>query len=226
METAKIFSESEERPINYILCQDEAALVYLANLGCIEMNPWNSTIDAPENPDYLVLDLDPEDIGFDKVVETALAAKELMDELGLAGFCKTSGATGLHIFLPLAKKYNYEQTKEFARLLAYLINARRPEITSIQRLPKKRQKKVYVDFLQNRRGQTMASAYSVRPRPGAPVSAPLEWGELSADLSPLDFTMKNIKKRLDKKSDLWKGVLGKGIDIEKVLDEIKKGGLI
>jgi bifunctional non-homologous end joining protein LigD len=215
-----IYSESNQAKIRYLVCQNEATLVYMANLGCIEINPWNSTYQKQDHPDYLVIDLDPEDISFEKVVLVAQSVHKLLDSIGVKNYCKTSGATGLHIYVPLGAKYNYDQAKEFAHIVAMLINHKHPDITSVERLPKKRQKKVYLDFLQNRKGQTLAAAYSVRPKPGATVSTPLEWSEVRAGLDPKKFTIKTIFARLAKKKDLFKPILGKGADLKKALSKL------
>jgi bifunctional non-homologous end joining protein LigD len=220
VKTKMIYSESNDSNINYMLCNDEATLVYMANLGCIEINPWFSRIQALENPDYLVVDLDPEEISFDKVIETALVVKEVLDEAGAKSFCKTSGATGLHIYVPLKAKYDYEAAKEFAHVIARITNNRIPEFTSLERSPSKIKKKVYLDYLQNRKGQTLAAPYSVRPFPGATVAAPLLWEEVKKGLSPSQFTIKNIHERLKDTGDLFKGILGAGINIEKCLKRI------
>jgi bifunctional non-homologous end joining protein LigD len=220
--TARLGSETEEKQIRYMLCQNEAALVYMANLGCIEINPWNSRFQNPDAPDYLVLDIDPLDIGFDRVVEAALETKAVLDIAGAPGFCKTSGATGLHIFVPTGGKYTTEQVQEFAKIINSFVHARLPETTSLERPPGRRGKRVYLDFLQNRRGQTMASAYCVRPRPGAPVSAPLAWDEVRAGLDPASFNLKTMADRIDGSGDLWKGVLGPGIDIQRCLRKLDR----
>ncbi len=218
--TAEVYSDSHGKEINYLLCQDEATLLYLANLGCIEINPWNSRVGSLDNPDYFVIDLDPEDIGFDAVIETAQAVKEVLDRAGIEGYPKTSGKTGIHIFIPLGAGYAVEQAKQFAEVIAHLANALLPDITSIERSPKNRQKKVYLDYLQNNRGQTLAAPYSLRPVDGAPVSTPLRWSEVKKGLDPQDFTLKTIRKRVKKVGDLWKPVLGKGINLEKALKRL------
>lgn len=222
LKTTKVYSESNGENIDYLLCNDKATLLYMANLGCIEINPWNSTIHKIENPDWAVIDLDPEKIDFREVVKTALVVKDVLDELNTECYCKTSGATGLHIYVPLAAQYDYDTVKIFAELIAHTVNVRLPETTSILRPVQKRQNKVYIDFLQNRKGQTLAAPYSVRPKPGATVSIPLEWNEVNAQLSPGMFTIKNILKRLAQKGDLWKPVLGKGADIRKIIKSISE----
>jgi len=220
--TEKLYSKSNKKYINYLICNDEATLIYTANLGSIEINPWHSRYNTPDHPDYMMMDLDPGEISFKKVVDTALVIKEICDELKIECFCKTSGASGLHIFIPLGAKYDYDQTKMFAELLATLTHKRLPSITSIERAVAKRKDKIYVDFLQNRKGQTIAAPYCVRPKPQATVSTPLLWKEVNHQLTPQMFTIHNIQKRLKSTGDLWKGILGKGINLEKVLNTMDK----
>jgi bifunctional non-homologous end joining protein LigD len=148
--------------------------------------------------------------------------KEVLDELETFCYCKTSGATGLHIYIPLAAKYEYDTARLFAELIAHTVNVRLPETTSTIRAVNKRKNKVYIDFLQNSRGQTLAAPYSARPKPGATVSTPLEWSEVNKRLTPQQFTIHNILKRLEKKGDLWKHVLGKGANIDKIIKKISK----
>ncbi|MBX4211602.1 MAG: non-homologous end-joining DNA ligase [Candidatus Yanofskybacteria bacterium] len=220
VKTAKIYSESNDKDINYLLCQNEATLVYMANLGCIELNPWNSRVKKLDNPDYVIMDFDPEDISFDFVIEAAQVVHEILEEAGIKNYCKTSGASGLHICIPLGAKYTYDQAKDLTHVIALLANEELPDTTSVERSPSKRQKKVYLDYLQNRRGQTLAAPYCVRPKPGAPVSTPLEWREVKPGLSPADFTIKNIFERIRKTGDLWKPVLGRGIDLERATKKL------
>ena len=221
VQTATIHSESEHKDALYMLCQDEATLVYMANLGCVEINPWHSRIGHLENPDFMVLDIDPLDIPFGEVVRTAIATREVLKGAGAEGFCKTSGATGLHIYVPLGARYSYEQSTQFARLVNLLVHARLPDSTSIERNPEKRRGRVYLDYLQNSRGQTLAAPYCLRPREGAPVSTPLLWSEVDEKLDPAAFTLKTTKKRLKKSGDLWKGVLGPGIDMAACLGRLE-----
>lgn len=210
------------KTIQYLVIQNLKSLLYTINLGCIELNPLNSRIQKLEYPDYCILDLDPENISFNAVIEAAQVLHEILEENNIPSYCKTSGATGLHIYIPLGAKYTYEQTKQFAEILVTLGHERLPKTTSLLRKPAQRQKKVYLDFLQNNFGQTLAAPYCVRPRQGAPVSTPLEWKEVKLGLDPLNFTMKNTLARLKKKGDLFKPVLGKGIDLLKILRKISK----
>ncbi|MCF6133243.1 DNA ligase D [Flavobacterium wongokense] len=221
LKTASIHSDSNDANIDYLICNDKATLLYMANLGCIDINPWNSTVKNIENPDWMVIDIDPEKEDFAKVVKTALTVKEVLDELGADCCCKTSGATGLHVYVPLGGKYSYDTVKLFAELIAREVHSRIPEITSIERTIKKRNHKIYIDFLQNRTGQTLAAPYSVRPKPGATVSTPLEWEEVNESLSPSLFTIHNVMERFKEKGDLWKPVLGKGVNLKSILKKLE-----
>jgi len=227
VQTVSLYSESGNKNIRYAMCQDLDSLLYLVNLGCIELNPWNSRYTKPDFPDYLVLDIDPEGVSFKEAVKVALTTHDLLEKAKIPSYCKTSGATGLHIFVPLEAKYHYEQARDFGFLINTIVHQKLPKMTSLERKPEKRQKKVYLDYLQNRRGQTMASAYSIRPRPGAPVSTPLRWEELTSNLKPQQFHMNNILNRIKKVGDLWEETLGKGIKMEeslKRLDRLMKKG--
>ncbi|MFZ0281235.1 MAG: non-homologous end-joining DNA ligase, partial [Bacteroidales bacterium] len=222
IKTAKMESKTHKEGIDYLICNDVATLVFMANLGCIEINPWHSTYMKPEHPAYMILDLDPGDNPFKDVVNTALVIKELCDEINIICYCKTSGATGLHVYIPLGTRYDYDQVRTFAEILAILSHKRLPLVTSVERIVSKRKDKVYIDFLQNRKGQTIAAPYSVRPRALATVSTPLNWKEVNHRLSPEMFTIRNIEKRLAKTGDLWKPVLQAGISLTKALKAIEK----
>lgn len=217
LKTFKRFSESSGEPKDFLICTDTASLIYMANLGCIEMNPWHSRVQTPLYPDWSVIDLDPGDIAFEKVIETAQVVKQILDSLQMPSYPKTSGSTGIHIYIPLGAKYNYEQSKQLAELIANLVHEELPSFTSLVRNPRKRTDKIYVDYLQNRPIQTICAPYSVRPKPGATVSAPLHWDEVKKGLKMSDFTMKNILERVKAEGDLFDGVLGKGIDLNKIL---------
>ncbi|MBA3901181.1 MAG: DNA ligase, partial [Bacteroidetes bacterium] len=211
--------------INYLVCQNKATLMYMANLGCIEINPWSSRINSLDYPDYLIIDLDPLNVDFEVVIEAALMVKEVLDQAKIPGFPKTSGSKGMHILVPLGAKYTYEECKQFAHIIVKAVQKRLPKTTSLERSPKKRPNKLYLDYLQNNHGQTIAVAYCVRPRKGATISTPLEWSEVKKGLHPSQFTMKNIFERLEQKGDLMKGLLKhKGIDMEKALESL--AGLI
>ncbi len=221
VETVRIYSESSKKNIDYLLCQNDATLLYMANLGCIEINPWNATIKNLENPTYTVIDIDPSDANtFEEVIEVALAVKEVLDLAKIEGYPKTSGSSGLHIYIPLAAQYPYEQARDFTKLLCYFVRDRLPKLTTMERALNKRKGKIYLDYLQNRRGQTLASPYCVRPKRGAPVSAPLLWTEVASGLSILDFTIKNMPKRIVTMGDIFSPVLEKGIAMEAAINNL------
>jgi bifunctional non-homologous end joining protein LigD len=220
IETYPYKSESDGEIKQFLVCMDEASLLYIANLGCIEMNPWHSRIQSPDNPDWCVIDLDPDGNPFNQVVEAALSVKKVLDSLDITAYCKTSGATGMHIYIPLGAAYSYDQSRMLAELIVQLAHQDIPSFTSLERSPAKRKKKIYLDYLQNRSIQTIAAPYSLRPKPGATVSTPLHWEEVKKGLTPAQFTMQNIRDRLKKEPDLFKPVLGKGIDLEEKLKRI------
>ncbi|HZU34455.1 MAG TPA: DNA ligase D, partial [Gemmataceae bacterium] len=222
VQTIAVHSESNNKPVRYLLCQDVATLLYLANLGCIEINPWSSRVRSLDKPDYLIIDLDPESVPFARVIEAARTVHQLLDRAGAESWCKTSGKRGLHIVVPLGARYDYEQAKQFAELVANLVQQRLPALTSIVRSPSQRQGRVYLDYLQNRRGQTLAAPYSVRPYPGATVSTPLAWSEVTKRLDPSRFTIRTVPARLDKHGDRWQGVLGPGVDLADCLERLPR----
>lgn len=219
MKTAPVFSESNNKTIEYLVCNNKASLLFIANLGCIEMNPWNSRVQNMENPDWMVIDIDPSDKNtFDEVIETANVVHDIFERIKVPSYCKTSGASGLHVYVPLGAKYTYDQVKDFGNIIGIMVTSELPDTTTLVRsLSKREDDKIYVDYLQNRRGQTLASAYSLRPKPGATVSTPLEWKEVKPGLHPSQFNIHNIMERVKKKGDLFSGVLGKGIDLNKTL---------
>jgi len=216
LKTIKIRAESTGEDVHYLVCKDLDHLLYMVQLGCIEINPWNSRVGHLNKPDWLILDLDPVGIGFDKVIETALVVKKVCDELKILSFPKTSGKTGIHVYIPTKASYKYEIVRPFARKLASLINQRTSDFTSVERSPSRRRGKVYVDFLQNSEGQTLAAPYSVRPTQEATISTPLHWDEVRQGLDPTDFSLNNISIRLDEVGDVWKTIWKGEIDIEQL----------
>jgi bifunctional non-homologous end joining protein LigD len=220
--TAAIHSESTNEQVRYIVCQDAATLAYMNNLGCIQLNPWNSRIQHLEQPDWAVIDLDPGENTYDEVVEVALAVKEVADAIGVVCYPKTSGATGMHIYFPLAGGYPFADVKNFAHCFAQKVHQRLPQLTSLERMPKERRYQVYLDYLQNAIGQTIAAPYCVRPRPGATVSAPLRWKEVKKGLHPSQFTLHNMPARLKEQGDLFQGVLGTGLDLKEKIAALKQ----
>jgi bifunctional non-homologous end joining protein LigD len=196
-----------KRRIEAPLVNDELALLWMVNMGCIDMNTWYSRVDRPERPDWVLFDLDPSpDVGFRETVRVALLVKDVLDALGLASFPKTSGADGFHVLVPVERRHTYDDTREFAEIVAgTLARLHRGLVTT--EWSKSKRRGVLVDANQNGEGKTIASVYSVRPRAGAPVSTPLRWDEVSEDLDPLDFTMDVVLARVVREGDLFEGVL-------------------
>lgn len=215
------YTTSEGEHKEYLLGNDEAALLWMASLGCIEMNPWFSRSQSPDNPDYCVIDLDPDKNTFDQVIQVAQKVKEVLDQMEVPCFVKTSGSTGMHIYVPMGAKYSYDQSQMFARIIVNLVHQQVPEFTSLERMVANRKGKMYLDFLQNRPGATIAGPYSLRPNPGATVSMPLDWDEVKPGMTMKDFTIFNALDRLKETGDLFKGVLGKGIDLSRAIQKAK-----
>lgn len=214
-------SKGERRLKHYMLCNSQAALLYMANLGTIEMNPWSSTVAKPEHPTWCLLDLDPDDGNtFEQVIEVAKAIRDVLLEAKLPSYCKTSGSTGLHIYIPFGGKYTYDQSQLFAKWVATQVDAEFA-FTSIERMTGRRKGKIYIDFMQNRPAATLAAPYSVRPKPGATVSMPLHWEEVKKGLQIADFTIENALERIESEGDIFKPVLGKGIDLKKLLKSLE-----
>ncbi len=209
------------KSIKYMLCQDTDTLLYMINLGCIEINPWNAVLPDLDRPDLMVFDLDPLDIEFSVVIDVAIEFKELFKQLGVLSFCKTSGGRGLHIYVPVKQYYNHKQIQNFAKTLELHVHKKMKKYTSLERSPSKRKGKIYLDYLQNGKGKTMASVYSVRPRPGAPVSVPLQWDELNPKLNPFDFNIHTVPGRIEQNGDIWKDMNDAAIDLTEVINKIE-----
>lgn len=220
IKTRKIKSESADKPVEWLLCQDRETLLFLANYGCIELNPWSSRVGSLNNPDYIIFDLDPKGAPMKNIVATALKLKEILDRLGVPAYIKTSGGNGLHVFIPVKPKYTYEQTRDFSHLISQMVHRALPKITSLERMPDKRKGKVYLDFLQNGKGKTMASIYSLRPREGAGVSTPLQWDEITDNLDLKKFNIHTVPDRLREKGDLWENFQQNAIDLKKLLENL------
>ncbi len=211
------YTTSEGEHKEYLVGSDESYLLWMASLGCIEMNPWFSRVQSPDNPDYCVIDLDPDKNTFDQVIEAAQEVKKVLDTIDVPSYPKTSGSTGMHIYIPLSAKYTYDQSQMFAKIIVQLVHKQIPDYTSLERMVSNRKGKMYLDFLQNRPGATIAGPYSLRPKVGATVSMPLNWDEVKPGLTMKDFTIFNSIDRLKETGDLFKGVLDKGIDLEKTI---------
>jgi bifunctional non-homologous end joining protein LigD len=216
------YTTSDGEHKEYLVGSDESYLLWMASLGCIEMNPWFSRVQSPDNPDYCVIDLDPDKNTFDQVIAAAQEVKKVLDALDVPSYPKTSGSTGMHIYIPLDTKYDYDQSQMFAKIIVTLVHKQIPDYTSLERMVAARKGKMYLDFLQNRPGATIAGPYSLRPKVEATVSMPLDWNEVKPGLTMKDFTIFNSIDRLKETGDLFKGVLGKGIDLGKTIKKAKE----
>jgi bifunctional non-homologous end joining protein LigD len=198
--------EGGSRLVDFPLVNSTEAVLYMVQMNCVDMNAWYSRVDKPHRPEFVLFDLDPPDGGFELAIEVAHFIHELLDEVGLPGYVKTSGADGIHVVAPITRRSTFEQTYQFAERASRLLEQRHPGKVTTEWLKKKRQG-VLVDHRQNGWGKTIASVYSVRPKPGAPVSTPLRWEELTPDVRPRDFSMEVALERIDEQGDLFAPVL-------------------
>jgi bifunctional non-homologous end joining protein LigD len=195
------------RKISAPLVNDELALLWMVNMGCIDLNTWYSRVDRPDRPDFVLFDLDPaDDVGFPETVQVALLVKQALDALGLVSFCKTSGADGIHVLVPVERRHRYEDTREFSAIVARALASTHRGLVTTEWTRSKR-RGVLIDSNQNGEGKTIASVYSVRPKAGAPVSTPLRWAEVDESLDPAAFTMEAVLERVRRDGDLFEGVL-------------------
>jgi bifunctional non-homologous end joining protein LigD len=222
LRTVRIWSEDTQREIDYFVCEDAAAIQYLANLGSIPLHIWFSRVTSLEQPDWCVLDLDPKGAPLTDVVKVALAVKQLCDDIELPSYIKTSGSSGLHVMLPLARQITYDHTRALTQLLAKVVVAELPEIATLTRQVHKREGKVYLDYVQNGYGRLLVAPFSVRPLPGAPVSAPLEWREVTPRLDIKQFTIKTVPARMKQlKQDPLIGALSDRPDLIAILERLQ-----
>jgi bifunctional non-homologous end joining protein LigD len=217
-----IFSEHNQDKIHYIICNDRATLIYLANLACIDQNPWMSRLGSLDNPDFALIDLDPtEGCPYSQIVEAARLVKNTLDSIGLRGYPKTTGGDGMHIYIPLEPVYTFEQVRSFAELLSVLVIKQKPELFTTPRTVSQRKKaKVYFDYLQISSAKTIAAPYVLRAHPGAPVSTPLDWPEVKAGLEPGQFNIHNVLGRFERTGDLFEAVLTKPQRLEPALEKV------
>jgi bifunctional non-homologous end joining protein LigD len=222
LRTEEISSDHNDGPIRYVFAQDRASLLYLVNLGCIDHNPWMSRAPSLDNPDFVLIDLDPQDCPFEMIVEAALLVRERLDAIGLAGYPKTTGGDGMHVYIPLEPIYSYDESRTFAEILAHLVQHDRPDLFTTPRAVSKRQKgRVYFDWMQNGKSKTIAAPYVLRAYKGAPVATPLAWEEVRPGLTPDQFNIYNAPERFAKVGDLFAGVLD---NLQRLDDALHKMG--
>ncbi len=214
---------SDEKTSNYAVIDDPMALLWLVNLGCIDLNPWQSRADSPDSPTHVLFDLDPsEGVHFDRVVEAALLVREALEAAGLRGYPRTSGASGMHIMVPIAPGPSFEAVRLFARIVSEALVRAHPGLVTTLTSVRDRGPRVYLDHNQNGRGRSIASVYSVRPRPGAPVATPLLWDEVGPGLDPRDFTMGAVATRVEREGDLAEGLLSDLQDLGEAVARLER----
>jgi bifunctional non-homologous end joining protein LigD len=203
IKTARLINQ-EGRQLDYGVYSTTASLIHFVNLGTIEQHPWHSTVKKLDKPDWIAIDLDPKRAPWENVLQVALVVKEVAEEIGLQAFPKTSGSSGIHIYVPLKPTNEYEKVAEFSRLFASEVARRAPQIATVERtIAKRKATQVYVDWMQNARGKSLASVFTARARPKAPVSMPLTWKQVSKGVKIEDFTITNVPELLQKKGDAW-----------------------
>ena len=203
IKTARLTNQ-EGRQLDYGVYSTVGSLLHFVNLGTIEQHPWHSTTKRLDKPDYIAIDLDPKRAPWENVLQVAMVVKEVSDEIGLQAFPKTSGSSGIHIYVPLKPANEYDKVAEFARLFASEVAQRAPKIATIERtIAKRKSTQVYVDWMQNARGKSLAAVFTARARPKAPVSMPLTWNQIEKGVKIQDFTIVNVPELLKKKGDAW-----------------------
>jgi bifunctional non-homologous end joining protein LigD len=212
--------ERDGEIVPHHVCNDRDTLLYLVNLASIELHPWLSRTSSVDNPDYAVLDLDAKESPFGDVIKVARAAGRLLRGIGIRPLLKTSGKTGMHVYVPLKPGYTYDQARMFTEAVARVLARELPDIATVERLPKSRGGKLYLDFLQNRRSQTVVPPYCARPVPEACVSMPLHWDELEDELRPSMFTVRTAGPRLLRQGDLFRPALEDGQDLLPAIDAL------
>jgi bifunctional non-homologous end joining protein LigD len=214
----------EGHTVDYIIGDNLETLLYMANLGAIERHPWHSRVHDLEHPDWFVFDLDPSNVEFEEICDVALSTREILDRLSLESYVKTSGSRGIHVYVPLKPVHTYEEVADFAERVAELVVEANPAVATVERSLKKRKRRaIYVDHMQNARGKSVVAPYSVRPKLGATVSAPLEWKEVERKrITIQDFTIKNMLRRIESKGELFKPVLKRGQTLGKALALLDK----
>ena len=220
MRVEQIVAE-DGHPRMQLIGEGKAELLFLANFGCIDQNPWMSRVESIEHPDFILIDLDPYECGYDKIVEAAHCVRRKLEQLGLESFPKTTGGYGMHLYIPIEPLYSYDQSKAFAEIVARLVAAERPDLFTTPRSVARRDKgKVYFDYLQNGKGKTISAPYVLRAHAGAPVATPLEWREVRPGLTPGQFNIRNAMDRFDRVGDLFEGVRTRLQRIETAMERL------
>ena len=220
VKTITVRAKSTGRNVHYVICNNKATLLYLANLGCIELHPWLSRTGRLNKPDFLVIDLDPHGTPFDQVITVARVAHKLIESAGGRSLIKTSGKTGLHIYVPLRGSHDFAEVRSVAKLICRILNKRLPKLTSFAH--RSGRGKIYLDYARNSIGQTIAAPYSLRAYPRATISTPLEWSELTKSVRPQRYTLRTIFRRLNGKGDVWRSAFRQSTSLMKLERRLRR----
>ena len=220
VKTITIRAKSTGRNVHYVVCNNKATLLYLANLGCIELHPWLSRTGRLNKPDYLVIDLDPHGNPFEQVITVARATQKLIAAAGGRSLIKTSGKTGLHIYVPMRGDHAFAEVRSVAKLMCRILSKRLPKLTSFAH--RAGRGKIYLDYARNSIGQTIAAPYSLRAYPRATISTPLEWSELTKSVRPQRYTLRTIFRRLNGKGDVWRAAFHQSTSLTKLERNLKR----
>ena len=205
-----------------MICNNKRTLLYLANLGCIEMHPWNSRTSSIHNPDFLSLDLDPGGNPFGDVVKVARAVRDVIEAAGGRCLVKTSGKTGIHVILPLRPRHDFAEVRAAAKTIARIVNRRLPKLTTRRPNAGRHSRKIYIDYVRNSIGQTLAAPYSLRAFPAATVSTPLAWRDLSTSLRPSRYTLRTTSRRLNREGDIWRSAFRHSVNLKRLVTRLRR----
>ncbi len=222
VKTVAVRARSTGRNVHYVICNNKRTLLYLANLGCIEMHPWNSRTSSIRNPDFLSLDLDPGGNPFGDVVIVARAVRDVIEAAGGRCLVKTSGKTGIHVIVPLRPRHDFVEVRAAAKTIARIVNRRLPKLTTRKPNAGRLSRKIYIDYVRNSIGQTLSAPYSLRAFPAATVSTPLAWRDLSTSLRPSRYRLRTIFRRLNREGDIWRSAFRHSVNLERLVSHLQR----
>jgi bifunctional non-homologous end joining protein LigD len=222
VKTIAVRARSTGRNVHYVICNNKRTLLYLANLGCIEMHPWNSRVATIKQPDFLSLDLDPGGNPFSDIVSVARTVRKVVEEAGGHCLVKTSGKTGIHVIVPLRARHDFAEVRGVAKVIARLVNRQLPKLTTRRPNAGRHSRKIYIDYVRNSFSQTLAAPYSLRAFPAATVSTPLEWRELSKGMRPSRYTLRTIFRRLNREGDIWRSSFRSSVNLERLAKRLER----
>jgi len=220
--TVSVRARSTGRNVHYVVCNNKRTLLYLANLGCIEMHPWNSRLCTIRYPDFLSLDLDPGGNPFAETVAVARAVRKVVEQAGGHCLVKTSGKTGIHVIVPLRPQHDFAEVRAAAKSIAGIVNRRLPRLTTKRPNAGRPTHRIYIDYVRNSTGQTLAAPYSLRAFPAATVSTPIEWSELTGSITPSRYTLRTIFRRLNAKGDIWQFAFRRSVSLVHLVRRLER----